>query len=282
MNRKTQELAVTSKNPNVSFSGEKIEESDNVNIAAFTVHKMSATSDKKSPSFTQCFLPIAVCWVILLVIMALRIYLTSVISGNNAKLTAENQNLTAENQILNAENNKLNKRNQELETQKNNSTEQIRKWSENSVAGVQQIIDAYCPKENNNRQCKACERGWLHYQSSCYLINNPPPPEQRTWEEAQENCRGRNSDLAVIVNEDEKRFISVYSSGNSGVKGYWIGLRVEDGRWKWINGSDLTESSWIQPPTNGHCAISVQKEGWKSVSCGEKNGWICKNKALSV
>ncbi|XP_044216215.1 CD209 antigen-like protein C [Thunnus albacares] len=222
---------------------------------------MSATSDKKSPSFTQSFLPIAVCWVILLVIMAHRIYFTSVISGNNAKLTAENQNLTAENQILNAENNKLNTRNQELEAQNNNLTEQ---------------------KRRENRQCKACEDGWLQHQSSCYEINNAKPPDQKTWEEARDNCRGKFSDLAVIVNEDEKKFINDNSWRSKEVKGYWIGLRVEDGRWKWIDGSNLTESSWTQPPTNGHCAISVQKEGWKSVSCGEKNGWICKNKALSV
>ncbi|XP_067456586.1 CD209 antigen-like protein C [Thunnus thynnus] len=257
MNRKTQKLTVTSKNANVSFSGEKTEEeSGYVNVAAFTVDKMSATSDKKSPSFTQSFLPIAVCWVILLVIMALRIYFTYVISENNAKLTAENWNLTAEN-------NKLHTRSQELEAQKNN-LEQISKWSE------------------KNRQCKACEDGWLHYQSSCYLIYNAEPPSQRTWEEAQDNCRGRNSDLAVIVNEDEKKFINEKSWHSPGINGYWIGLRVEDGRWKWINGSDLTESSWTQPPTNRHCGISVQNKGWKSVSCGKKNAWICKKKDLSV
>ncbi|XP_044214788.1 asialoglycoprotein receptor 1-like [Thunnus albacares] len=266
MNRKTQKLTFTSKNPNVSFSGEELEkEGDYVNAALCTENKMSATSDKKSPSFTQSFLPIAVIWVILLVIMALRIHFTSV-------LTAGHENLM--------------KQTKQLETQRNNLTEQIQnmetKWSEKSVAQAQWSIDAYCPKENNNRQCKACERGWLDYQSSCYLINNPPPPEQRTWEEAQDNCRGRNSDLAVIVNEDEKRFINDYSFGNSGVNGYWIGLRVEDGRWKWINGSDLTESSSIDTPTNGHCACFVHNEEWKSVNCGDKKQWICKKKALTV
>ncbi|XP_067456573.1 C-type lectin domain family 10 member A-like isoform X3 [Thunnus thynnus] len=198
-------------------------------------------------------------------------------------LTAENQKLTAEKQTLTAKNNELNTQIQELKTQKNNLAEQIRKLSENSVDQEHQKIDAYCPKENNNnRQCKACESGWLQHQSSCYEINNANPPDQKTWEEARDNCRGKFSDLAVIVNEDEKKFINDNSWRSKGVKGYWIGLRVEDGRWKWIDGSNLTESSWTQPPTNGHCAISVQKEGWKSVSCGEKNGWICKKKALSV
>ncbi|XP_044214787.1 asialoglycoprotein receptor 1-like [Thunnus albacares] len=191
--------------------------------------------------------------------------------------------LTAEIQNLTAKNNELNTQNQELKTQKNNLTEQIRKMSENSVDQEHQKIDAYCPKDNNNkRQCKACMKGWLQHQSSCYAINNAESPDQKTWEEARDNCTGKFSDLAVIVNKDEKKFINEKSWRSKEVKGYWIGLRVEDGRWKWIDGSDLTESSWTQPPTNSHCAISVQNEVWKSVNCGEKNGWICKNKALSV
>ncbi|XP_044214784.1 C-type lectin domain family 4 member G-like isoform X1 [Thunnus albacares] len=207
-----------------------------------------------------------------------------VINGNlteaYAVIASKITNLTAENQKLTAENNKLNTQNQELEAQNNKLTEQIGRERENSV---QKIIDAYCPIDNNNnRQCKACERGWLHYQPSCYAINNAEPPGQKTWEEAQHDCREKISFLAVIVNEDEKKFINDNSWRSKGVKGYWIGLRVEDGRWKWIDGSNLTESSWTQPPTNGHCAISVHNEGWKSVNCGEKNGWICKKKALSV
>ncbi|XP_053183647.1 C-type lectin domain family 4 member G-like [Scomber japonicus] len=133
------------------------------------------------------------------------------------------------------------------------------------------------------RQCKPCQKGWEYHQSSCYAINNPDTAGQKTWEEAQEDCRGKNSDLAVIVNEDEKTFISDNSWGSSGLTGYWIGLRVENWKWKWINGSDLAEKSWItQPANNGYCVISVQNQGWKSVICRNKKRWICKKAALSV
>ncbi|XP_062279042.1 C-type lectin domain family 4 member G-like [Scomber scombrus] len=227
MNRNTQTLTVASTNPNVSSYGEELEEvSDYVNTAVCTVDKMSATSDKKCGSFTQCFLPVAVSWVILLVILVLHIYFTSVISGNINKLTAENQ--------------KLKTQNQELKTEKNKLTEQIRNI-ENNVTVTQQIIDAYCPIKDGNRQCKPCLDGWMHHQSSCYAINTPDTAGQKTWEEAQENCRGKNSDLAVIVNVDEKTFISDNSWESSGDKGYWIGLRAEDRKWKWIDRSDLAE-----------------------------------------
>ncbi|KAM7382870.1 hypothetical protein PAMP_002568 [Pampus punctatissimus] len=167
MKRETQRSTVTVKNPNVFSFGEELEvEGDYVSVAVSTVKETSATSDKMSPSFTRSFLPVAVSWVILVAIMALRIYYG---------------------------------------------------------------------------QCEHCQNGWLLSQSSCYAINNAENA-QKTWEEARENCKGKISDLAVIDDKDAKKFINDNSYGGKG-SSYWIGLRVEDGRWKWINGSDLTETS---------------------------------------
>ncbi|XP_062279168.1 C-type lectin domain family 10 member A [Scomber scombrus] len=178
------------------------------------------------------------------------------------KLTEETKKLTEDKQQLETQN-------QQLKTE-NSLTEQIRNI-ENNVTVVQHIYDTYCPKpEKGDRQCKPCLDGWEHHQSSCYVINDPDTAGQKTWEEAQQNCRGKNSDLAVIVNEDEKKFISDNSWYKIGLAGYWIGLRAEAGKWKWINGSDLAEKSWMtQPANNGTCAISVQNQGWKSVTCVE-------------
>ncbi|XP_045898826.1 C-type lectin domain family 10 member A-like [Micropterus dolomieu] len=210
------------------------------------------------------------------------------LTSQNTKLSAENQNVTTQNAKLTAENQNLTSQKMKLESQRKNLTEQIRnmetKWNELNVSRAQWSIDAYCPKpQNQNRQCKACQDGWSPSQSSCYGINDPDDSGQKTWEEARENCRGKISDLVVIADQTEKTFISNKSWGSSGTSGYWIGLRAEDGKWKWVNGSVLTENSWIQQPaTNGQCVISVQKEGWKSVSCGARNRWICKKKALSL
>ncbi|KAM7421592.1 hypothetical protein PAMA_015639 [Pampus argenteus] len=188
------------------------------------------------------------------------------LTDQNNKLTSENEHLmekndnltvyvgnltqaytVSESKLMNltAENQQLKTQNQQLETQRNNLTEQIRdaeiKWVEQNVSRAQWSVDAYCPLKKNKRQCKPCQLSWLFNQTSCYAINNAARADRKTWEEAREDCRGKISDLAVIDNENAKKFINTNSWGSSGTNGYWIGLRVEDGRWKWINGSDLTD-----------------------------------------
>ncbi|XP_038566407.1 CD209 antigen-like protein A isoform X2 [Micropterus salmoides] len=230
--------------------------------------------DKKTNSRGRCYQQVACCLGILCVILLLGIIAVCIYDYKKiTDLTAENQNLTSQNK--------------KLETQRNNLTEQIqnmeKKLNEFNVSQAQWRIDEYCSKTNHNSRCYACLGGWILFQSSCYAINDPDVSGQKTWEEARENCRGKISDLVVIDDETEKTFIKANSWDSSGTTGYWIGLRAEDGKWKWLNGSVLTENSWIQQPaTNGQCVISFQTEGWKSVSCGARNKWICKKKALSL
>ncbi|XP_037640161.1 low affinity immunoglobulin epsilon Fc receptor-like [Sebastes umbrosus] len=208
-------------------------------------------------------------------------------------LESKTTSLTAENQKLNTSNQELETRNGELETQKNNLAEQIRDMETNrnelNVSRAQWSIDAYCTIANG-RKCQVCQDGWKYNDTtkpSCYAINDAELADRRTWEEAREDCRGKNSNFAVIHDQKEKKVINAYSWGSKGTAGYWIGLRVEDGKWKWIDGSYLTESNWAQPPpptppSVGHCAISVQGVGWISRTCDDKQQWICKKNALSL
>ncbi|XP_034059786.1 dromaiocalcin-1-like isoform X4 [Gymnodraco acuticeps] len=129
-------------------------------------------------------------------------------------------------------------------------------------------------------KCKPCQKGWSLTEPSCYAYINAQYPHQKTWEEAQEDCRGRNSDLAVAHDSEEKEAINTNSFGSNG---FWIGLRVVNKKWKWVDGSDLTESSWIVPPVDGGCALFYKgRDKWSSVSCGATHEWICQQKALSV
>ncbi|XP_028435658.1 C-type lectin domain family 17, member A-like [Perca flavescens] len=231
---------------------------------------------------------LACCLGILCVILLLGI-IAVIVLYHQSKIT----NLTVEVQNLTTRNLQLNSQNQQLETQRNNLTEQIKNmrtnWNEQNVSRAQWSIDAYCPKPNDVRQCNACPNGWLPIGSkatNCYAYNNADPPNQKTWEEALEDCRGKGSDLVVVHSQEEKNALNEYSVGSSGTNGYWFGLKAEGGRWKWIDGSDLTVSDWtpqLPPPAaDGQCVMSVQTNKWISVSCTEKKQWICIRKALSV
>ncbi|XP_051249989.1 asialoglycoprotein receptor 1-like isoform X2 [Dicentrarchus labrax] len=209
------------------------------------------------------------------------------LTAENQNLKTQNQNLTTQNQKLTTQNQKLTTQNQELKTQKKNLTELIQdmetKQNELNVSRAQWSINAYCPLKSggSERQCVPCQKGWVNFQSGCYAFNNPEPAGQKPWDEAREDCKGKGSDLVVITDEQEKNYISEWSHSNNV---FWIGLRVEDGKWKWVDGSDLTEGSWEPqpPPTEGHCATFVQKSGLRSVNCSEKHQWICEQKALTV
>ncbi|XP_031723219.1 C-type lectin domain family 10 member A-like [Anarrhichthys ocellatus] len=203
-----------------------------------------------------------------------------------SNLTVQLGNLTQNYTVLESKITNLTTENQQLKTERNNLTELIQTMETNrnelKISRAQWTIDAYCPKETNGRQCKACLKGWKHNKASCYVIHNADTSDQITWEQARENCRGRNADMVVVQNQLEKTLINDYSWGKPEESGYWIGLRVEEGKWKWIDGSDLTQTSWIGAPTEGHCAVSIQTIGWTSEMCEEKKRWICKQEALTV
>ncbi|XP_032364345.1 CD209 antigen-like protein E [Etheostoma spectabile] len=242
------------------------------NAPARTGKKMAARPGQWVRCFFQTFLPIAVCWLILLVIMGLRIYFTNC-NLNNSISEKPITVLTALNQELETRNQELETRNQELETERKNCTGPIP-----NISRAQWSIDEYCPKVQNvsERLCRPCQKDWRLIGSSCYLFAGPP--DLKTWEEAREDCRARSSDLVVVDSQGEQNALR-----------YWTGLRAEGGRWKWIDGSDLTESDWIQdqPPSDGQCVVSVQDKRWQrfrwvSVSCVDRRPWICQKKSLSV
>ncbi|XP_035861817.1 asialoglycoprotein receptor 1-like isoform X3 [Sander lucioperca] len=260
---------------------------DYVIVPACTVDKVAARPDQRFRCFSQSFPLIAVCWLILLVIMGLRIYFATLSHERERELMAANRNLTNLNDKLNVLENQITNLtavNQELETRRNDIIGQIQNmetnWNKLNVSRVKWTIDVHCHKVNNvsERQCKACQQGWELFESSCYLIH---PSHGKTWEEAREVCRAQSSDLVVVHDEDEQIVRNYFRRY---IYGYWIGLRAEGGRWKWIDGSDLTERNWIQdqqpPPTDGQCVVYVRYK-WRSESCAERNGWICKKKALS-
>ncbi|XP_028435655.1 C-type lectin domain family 10 member A-like [Perca flavescens] len=155
----------------------------------------------------------------------------TVLESKITNLTTDVQNLRTQNLQLETQRKNLTKRIQDMETN----------WNELNVSRAQWSIDAYCPKTSNVRQCKACQDGWELTGSNCYVIHDDADSaDQKTWEEARQDCRGKSSDLVVVHSQEEQTTLNTYSWHSSETVGYWIGLRAEGGRWKWIDGSDLT------------------------------------------
>ncbi|XP_034729592.1 uncharacterized 104.1 kDa protein in hypE 3'region-like isoform X3 [Etheostoma cragini] len=123
-----------------------------VNAPARTGKKMAARPGQRFRCFSQSFLPIAVCWLILLVIMGLRIYyltaLNQELESRNQELESRNQELESRNQELETQNQELETQNQELETRNQELETEMKnlKGPIPDMSRAQWSIDEYCPK----------------------------------------------------------------------------------------------------------------------------------------
>ncbi|XP_069033325.1 C-type lectin domain family 10 member A-like [Embiotoca jacksoni] len=327
MKRESREMAVTyTLNVNMSAVSDQLEEEDvYMNAEVCTTVSETAVSDRNNPSIVQDVSPVAVCWLILIIIMSLRIHFTSVIStklsdemegsgdanknlndtiranknlkGTISDLKDEIENLTRANSDLTNFIATLKESNERIAAENRNVTAEKERVQEENRQMRTNLTERGCwmslpppvtsePPTNSThsytmsgelgrykRQSEPCETGWLHFLSRCYLIRDAV--DRRTWEGAQDDCRVKNGHLVVIETPEEEDFI--YSSGaaGSGACVYWIGLRAEGDRWKWVDGRDLNDTNRMEPPADDRrCAVAATKV-WRNVSCDVTNEWIC-------
>ncbi|XP_075994407.1 uncharacterized protein LOC142988966 isoform X2 [Genypterus blacodes] len=188
-----------------------------------------------------------------------------------AVLEKKNNDLSADIQMLKATNSDFTKQIEKLQEEKRELTFTV----------AQETIDDYCPKTNRVRQCVVCPDGWLHNSKSCYGVIDA---FDRSWEEARQDCRRKNSDLAVIESAAELAYMvrSFRWFGPSVTRGSWIGLEVSDGSWKWVDGTPV-DASWLKlpPPVHAHCGyFYLQSPSITTGSCDRKQRWICEKKSF--
>ncbi|CAG0899161.1 unnamed protein product [Darwinula stevensoni] len=104
-----------------------------------------------------------------------------------------------------------------------------------------------------------CDKGWTEFQLGCYRFVD----ERKTALEAQSACEDVGADLASIHGDKEFQFIWEHASSSP----LWIGLRAQDSRRKWIDGTsyDYKISNLDFSPDDGFAYIWTDE--WVKENC---------------
>ncbi|XP_005916856.1 CD209 antigen-like protein D [Haplochromis burtoni] len=144
--------------------------------------------------------------------------------------------------------------------------------------------------------CGGCLPGWALFNSSCYFFSyTESSTVKKNWHESREDCVSRGSDLVVIDNQEEQKYVSniiqnMKTSDSKWENGFWIGLTdmENEGNWTWINNvTEVQQRYWMDgEPNNGghfgeHCGVAVHSafNPWKTRydgNCDLKQlHWMC-------
>ncbi|XP_027030146.2 CD209 antigen-like protein E [Tachysurus fulvidraco] len=118
---------------------------------------------------------------------------------------------------------------------------------------------------------------WKRFGSSLYYFG-----DLKNWTESRQDCIERGADLVIINSKEKQDFIIKELQGSR----KWIGLsdREEEGTWKWVDGTLLTNGHWSysQPDNKGNedCVEIgyLERHTWNDRPCFEKQGWICEKR----
>ncbi|CAI5696699.1 unnamed protein product [Oreochromis niloticus] len=150
--------------------------------------------------------------------------------------------------------------------------------------------------------CGGCLPGWALFNSSCYFFSyTESSTVKKNWHQSREDCGSRGSDLVVIDDQEEQKFVSskiqnMKTSDQWWQNGFWIGItdiETED-RWVWINNvTEVEQRYWMDGEpndqgTNGEdCGVAVSSifNPWKTRYDGRCNWhnlhWICETPLTS-
>ncbi|XP_068563091.1 CD209 antigen-like protein E [Cebidichthys violaceus] len=139
--------------------------------------------------------------------------------------------------------------------------------------------------------CRHCLPGWTFVNSMCYYFAFSDAILRRSWHEARQFCKNQGGDLAVMDSREKHLaitdLINNYHVPHASIfySGFWIGLRdvEEEGTWKWLDGTRLTQGYWNdgEPNDQGNedCAATYPRsnpfKAWNDAPCNHELKWIC-------
>ncbi|KAM9398243.1 uncharacterized protein ACWYII_032082 isoform 3-T3 [Salvelinus alpinus] len=236
------------------------------------------------------------CVLLLAGIIGLSVQYSNVSKNSYAErdqLQTSYNTLTKERDQLQTSYNTLTKERDQLQTSYNNLTkegDQLQTSYNNLTKERDQLQTSYnnMTKERDQLQTerdvlsgRLSNVSWQKFESSWYFLST----ESKTWKESRQDCLERGADLVIINSDKEQTFLFNLK------KKFWIGLTdsVNEGTWKWVDGTTLTTRYWYYPqpdnggriPENGEedCVETRNDqrplEAWNDLSCDSKLNWIC-------
>ncbi|KAM6233286.1 C-type lectin domain family 2 member B-like, partial [Porphyrio hochstetteri] len=115
-----------------------------------------------------------------------------------------------------------------------------------------------------------CPYEWVGYQSICYYVSK----EMGTWDWSQERCSSLGASLAVLRAEWEVDFLTILKDNAN----CWLGLRRQDGRLEWVDGSSYNLSTSVQ--SRATC-LFLNNRVIVSSSCSQERPYICSKPLVS-
>ncbi|XP_071147464.1 C-type lectin domain family 10 member A-like [Mytilus edulis] len=129
-----------------------------------------------------------------------------------------------------------------------------------------------------------CPLDWVRRVGfgACYFFSH----SQKSWNDAQEQCRRHNGSLTDINSENEAVFLAEYSRNHT-ARSVWIGGKNDHGVYKWFTSDGKTKhmnyTRWTNTQTRQYRNRSVCAQlydgveyKWLKWNCDEAENFICK------
>ncbi|KAM6233315.1 early activation antigen CD69-like isoform 2-T2 [Porphyrio hochstetteri] len=116
-----------------------------------------------------------------------------------------------------------------------------------------------------------CPYDWVGYHHVCYYISK----EEGTWDWSRERCSSLRASLAVLRAEWEVDFLTILKDNAN----CWLGLRRQDGRLEWVDGSSYNLSTLVQ---NQAPCLYLNDRVIVSSSCSRERPYICSKPSALV
>ncbi|KAG7469562.1 hypothetical protein MATL_G00130240 [Megalops atlanticus] len=224
----------------------------------------------------------------------------SSLTAVNRDLNARYSNLTIANEMLQSDYKNLTAAKEMLQLDNKNLTaakEMLQLDNKNLTAAKEMLQAAYDKLSTKlialnqtliARGYVPCPGGWRLFQSKCYNFASGDTSQWRAWSNSRTACINAGADLVIIDTPEEQGFINTNVIQYNDIwHGYWIGLRKNQGTWRWLNGTVQPDGPWIFQSSDDCVMTQTQNpvkpsEKWRSATCTMLNLWICEMNALII